>query len=85
MKQTPDNTQRAWNKLIETAIKTNKQKSFNVSLEFEVDGETWQSYGAEVSNREISFYCKQGHAIFLVDSYGDKNTVELFDWEKSGL
>lgn len=82
--QTTDNVKRAWDKLIDTAIKTNTQRSFNVSLELTIDGETWNAYGAEVSNRDILFFCKQGTATYLVDSYGDKNTVELFDWSKDG-
>ena len=77
-----DNIQRAWDKLIKTAVETNTQKSFNVTLPLEVDGETWESYGAEVSNRDILFFCKQGTATYLVDSYGDKHTTELFDWKK---
>lgn len=72
----------AWTKLIETAVKTKTQKSFNVKLPIQIDGETWTTYGAEVSHRDILFFCKQGTATFLVDSYGEKNTVELFDWSK---
>ena len=82
-KQTRDNTDKAWKKLIDTAVRTNSQKSFNISLELEVDGDTWNAYGAEVSHRDILFFCKEGTATYVVDSYGDKNTVELFDWERS--
>ncbi len=82
MKQSSDNTKRAWDKLIEHAVNGKSQKSFNVTLEITVDNETWTTYGAEVSHRDILFFCKEGTATFLVDTYGDKNTTELFDWER---
>ncbi len=81
--QDEKSVQAAWNKLIETAITTKSQKSFNISLPLKIRGETWQSYGAEVTYRDILFFCKQGTATYLVDSYGDRNTVELFDWSES--
>ncbi len=81
-KLSTDNINRAWDKLINTAVSTNTQKSFNVCLPLNVDGETWEAYGAEVSHRDILFFCKQGTATYLVDTYGEKHTTELFDWEK---
>lgn len=82
MKQDKNNQAQAWKKLIETAVSTNKQKSFNVTMELKIQNETWSAYGAEVSHRDILFFCKEGTATYLVDTYGDKNTVELFDWSK---
>lgn len=83
MKQlTSDNIQRAWDKLIKTALTTTTQKSFNVTIPLQVDGETWEAYGAEVCDRDILFFCKQGTATYLVDTYGDRHTTELFDWTK---
>lgn len=79
---TRDNQQKAWDKLIEHAVSGKKQKSFNVSLDIQVSGETWHAYGAEVSDRDILLFCDKGTATYLVDSYGDKHTTELFDWSK---
>lgn len=83
MEQTQDNIQRAWSQLINHAVNGKKQRSFNVSLDLSVNGETWKAYGAEVSHRDILFYCDKGTATFLVDSYGDRHVTELFDWEES--
>ena len=81
--QTQDNIDRAWNKLIETAVKTKTQRTFNVTLLLRVNGETWKSYNADVSHRDILFYCDKGTCTYLVDSIGDKHTVELFDWNEN--
>lgn len=78
----PKSIDRAWDKLISTAVKTEKQKSFNVTLPLIVNGERWTTYGAEVSHRDILFFCKEGTATYLVDTYGDKSRAELFDWSK---
>ena len=77
------NASKTWKKLIDHAVNGSKQRSFNLSLSIDVDGETWTAYGAEVSHRDILLFCKQGTATFVVDSYGDRNVVELFDWERS--
>lgn len=76
------NEQTCWDKLIQTAVTTTKQKSFNVSLPLKIENEIWNAYGAEVSNRDILFFCKEGTVTFLVDTYGNKNHCELFDWSK---
>ena len=82
---TKDNIDRAWTKLIDYAVNDKPQKEFNVTIPIQVNNETWDAYAAAVSHRDILFYCKQGTATYLVDSYGDKNTVELFDWEEDEL
>lgn len=82
-KQSPDNVKRAWDKLIDHAVNGTKQQSFNVALKIEIDGQTWNAYGAEVAHRDILFFCKEGTATFVVDSYGDRHTIELTDWEVS--
>jgi len=71
-----------WKILIDTAVHSNSTKEFSTILYLKINGETWQTYGAVVSHRDILFYCKQGTATYLVDSYGDRHVVELFDWDK---
>lgn len=82
MKLTNDNINRVWDKLINTAVTTNSQKTFNVTLPLNINGEVWEAYTADVSNRDILFYCNQGVATYFVDTYGEKHTTELFTWEK---
>lgn len=75
----------AWKRLIERACSEQAEpKSYNVSMVLTVDGETWHAYGAEVSYREIMFYCKEGIANFDVNTIGFKTTVVLHDWVKDG-
>ena len=54
---------------------------FTAEFEIEVDGKTWNVYTVSISHRDILAYCDRGTATFLVDSYGDRNTAELFNWE----
>lgn len=76
---------KAWRKLLETACDENVgQKSYNVSMTLRVNDETWHAYGAEVSYREIMFYCKEGVASYDVNTIGSKTTAVLVDWEKEG-
>lgn len=65
----------AWHKLINAAVNSVSSKSFNVSLKLDINGETWDAYGAEVSYRDILFFCKQGSATYVVDTYGDRKSV----------
>jgi len=67
--------------LIEASL-TGESNSFEIDLDITVNGETWTAYEANVGHREILFFCKQGTATYFVDSYGARNTFELFDWEK---
>ena len=54
---------------------------FTAEFDIEVDGKTWNVNTVSISHRDILAYCKQGTATFLVDSCGDRNIAELFDWE----
>jgi len=71
-----------WEKLIDHAVNGTKPRSFDVNMTVQVDDETWCAYSAEVAHRDILFYCKEGTATFLVDTYGDRHTVECWDWQK---
>lgn len=55
-----------------------RKAKFNI----EVEKETWKCYEVSISHRDILCYCDKGVATFVVDTYGDLNTHELFDWEK---
>ena len=76
---------KAWKRLLDWACDEQAEpKSYNVSMILEVDGEQWHAYGAEVSYREIMFYCKEGVASYDVNTIGNKTTAVLLDWEKDG-
>lgn len=68
--------------LIDTAVNSSEQREFDVNLSITVEGETWKAYTAYVSHRDILLLCDKGTATFVVDSYGDRHTAELFDCNK---
>ena len=57
----------------------------NADFKIGVDGETWKCYTVAISYRDVLCYCDKGTATYVVDSYGDLNTHELFDWAKDEL
>jgi hypothetical protein len=72
-----------WEKLISASLEKREQRILKIHLEIEVQGDIWRVYEAVVSYRDILFFCDKGSATYLVDTYGARNTVELFDWERS--
>lgn len=54
----------------------------SASFKFDVEGETWIVYEVSISHRDILCFCDRGTATFLVDSYGERNVAELFDWNE---
>jgi predicted NAD-dependent protein-ADP-ribosyltransferase YbiA (DUF1768 family) len=68
--------------LIDTAVNASEQREFDVSLSIKIEGETWKAYTAYVSHRDILLFCDKGTVTYLVDSYGDRHTAELFNWNK---
>lgn len=58
----------------------------NVSLEcdltLEVDGEKFSAYEVSVSNQDLLFFSEKGTLNYLVDTYGDRFAVELFNIER---
>jgi len=47
----------------------------------EVEGRKWHVYTVAMGYKEFTCYCKEGTATFVVDTYGDRATCELYDWE----
>lgn len=73
----------AWNRLIEHAVDENaRAKSFNVDMVLDIQGKAWKAYGAEVSYRQVTFYCKQGWAQYDINTVGYRTGAVLNDWEE---
>ncbi len=53
----------------------------DAKFNIEVENKMWSVYTVSISHRDILCYCDEGAATLLIDSYGDRNTAELFDWE----
>ena len=64
------------------SLKDSPLGEMDASFEVHVNGEYWHCYTVHISHREVLCYCNEGHASFVVDSYGDnRHTIELIDWE----
>ncbi len=71
------------NDCIELSLKDScESNEIDVNFSVQVEGDTWQAYTACISHRDILLFTDKGTCTFLVDSYGTKNTVELFDWNR---
>ncbi len=72
----------SFNDLILLAVK-GKNKTLEVNIPLEIDGKTWRAYEVSISYRDLLFTCEEGIVTYLVDSYGERHTAELYDWESN--
>lgn len=70
---------------VELSLKVKRQVEKSCDFSILVQGENWRVYDLSIVSREIFCFCDKGTATFLVDSYGQRSVVELFDWEKDEL
>ena len=70
------------NQAIEASFKNKLGYEADAEFSIEVEGEAWRVYTVSIDVRDILCFCDKGTATFLVDSYGDRNVAELFDWER---
>jgi hypothetical protein len=68
---------------VEKSITAQRSREYNANFKLEIEGETWDCYSVSIANRDLLCYCKQGSVTILVDTFGNKTTCEIFDWEKS--
>lgn len=60
---------------------TGQRGEIGANFTINIENDIWQVYCAYISYRDILLLCDKGTATFLVDSYGDNNFIELFNWE----
>lgn len=70
---------------VELSLKVKNQIEKSCDFSILVQDETWKVYDLSIVSREILCFCDKGTATFLVDSYGQRSVVELYDWEKDEL
>lgn len=63
-------------------IKQDHTESCDIALD--VDGECFQAYEVSISYRDLLFFCDKGTINYLVDSYGDRVSIDLFNVSKDG-
>jgi hypothetical protein len=54
---------------------------YMVNFKLKVGDTMAHAYEAHISYRDILLYTDKGTVTCVVDSYGDKNTFEIFDWD----
>lgn len=71
---------------LQAAIKASIDGSLNgehdANFKIEVQESLWHVYTVSIAHRAVICYCDKGTATLFIDSYGDRNTYELFDWER---
>ena len=68
--------------VIELALKADESKEYDCVIDLEEDGIKYSAYGVFVSFREMTFLCKDVTLTYMVDTYGDRHTIELFELDK---
>jgi hypothetical protein len=63
------------------SLDTKTSGEMNAKFKIEVENKPWDVYAVSISHRDILCYCNEGTATFLVDTYGERNAAELFNWE----
>lgn len=67
--------------LVDLSLTADKTREIDCNFKIEINGTKYKCYSASVSNRDISLNCEGAFASYVVDSYGDRHTAELFHWE----
>ena len=68
--------------LIQKALNNDATKQIECSIDLLIENEVWHAYNVSISFRSLMFYTNKGTAYYLVDSYGDRQVMELLDWER---
>lgn len=68
--------------LIELAVNHDEESiEVDCSINLDIDDVEYNAYSVSVSNRDLLFYTEKGTIQYLVDSYGDRHTAVLHDWD----
>lgn len=67
------------------SLAVHESKEYEANFTIEVENETWNCYAVSISYRDILCYCNEGSATFLVDTWGNRDFIELFDWDYKGF
>jgi hypothetical protein len=61
---------------------TGTGRSLECDITLDVDGEAFRAYEVYVGKQDLLFLTEKGTLTYLVDRYGDRLTVELFEVNK---
>jgi hypothetical protein len=68
--------------IIELSLTAKHSKSYPCSLVLNEDGEKFRAYEVSIANRDLLFFTDKGTLNYLVDSFGDQTSIELFNMER---
>lgn len=55
----------------------------DVNLTLHEEGKNYSAYAVSIAHRELLFYCDNACLTYVIDSYGNSHTYELFSIEES--
>lgn len=68
--------------LIDLAIKTQGNTERDCTgLILNANGNEYKPYSVSITHRDLLFFCDNATLNYLVDTYGDRNTIELLNIE----
>ena len=74
---------RAFNQLVDISITTDKSLNVPTSFFTQINGKETHVYDAYVAKQEILLLTDAGTLTYVIDMYGAKPVIELYDWELS--
>jgi hypothetical protein len=67
---------------IDLSLTADKSKEYEAKFDLEINKNKWSCYAVSIANRDLLCFCDKGTATMLVDTYGDRTTCELYDWNE---
>lgn len=69
--------------LKELAVNHNEESiEVDCNIDLKVDDVEYNAYSVSISYRDLLFYTDKGTIQYLVDSYGDRHTAVLHNWDR---
>jgi len=68
--------------LIDLAVNHDEESiEVDCSINLDIDDVECKAYSVSISYRDLLFYTDKGTIQYLVDSYGDRHTAVLHNWD----
>lgn len=65
--------------IIEKAIKhKGENKYYPTNIELKEEGTKYKCYEVSICHRDLLFFADKGTLNYVIDSYGDRNVLELY-------
>ena len=64
------------------SVNAKNSRCLECDLTLSVEGEKFHAYEVSVSNCDLLFFCDKGTLNYVIDTYGDKVVIELYNVDK---